>query len=275
MKKQNFGGLLTALAGAAVLVVGAVGSAAQDAPAASTPSVVAPPAPAPAAPVPLSNGVGEILKLAQAKVSDDTTVAFIGYSGKIYNLSAPEIVYLRQQGVSDRVLTVMLGQRQKIEAAASAAAPAPAVNVASQPSALVANTAQYAPTYTSPQTTYVQPAPASSVYVIPASTPSYVDYGYSYPYYGGYYGYGYPGVSLAFGFGSGWYGGACYGGVYRAGYYGGGGYHGGGYPAGGYRGGGYPAGGSRGGGPPPGGGGRTGGYSGGGARGGGGGGGHR
>src|SRR5580765_4239257 len=53
----------------------------------------------------LSYGVEDILKLLHANVSDDTIVAFIVSSGRVYNLSASEIVYLREQKVSDRVLT--------------------------------------------------------------------------------------------------------------------------------------------------------------------------
>src|SRR5580700_972096 len=48
----------------------------------------------------LSYGVPQILQLAQAKVGDDTIVAYIKNSGTIYSLDASQIVYLRQQGVS-------------------------------------------------------------------------------------------------------------------------------------------------------------------------------
>jgi hypothetical protein len=55
-------------------------------------------------------GVPEILKLCQAKVSDGTVVAFVQNSGDSYNLSADQILWLRQQGVSDAVLTAMLSR---------------------------------------------------------------------------------------------------------------------------------------------------------------------
>ena len=186
----------------------------------------------------LSYGVEDVLKLQRANVSDDTIIAFIDNSGRVYNLSASEIVYLREQKVSDHVLTAMLTQRKKgTESAPPTAQQAPSAPTNTQP----VSTVPAAPTYVQPATTYVQSepvyVPSSPVYVAPA-------YGYyRYPYYGGYYGYGYPSLSLSFGIG-GYYG----GGYYRGGYYHGGGSHGGGYHGGGYHGGGSHGGGSRGGG---------------------------
>src|ERR1017187_3023754 len=48
-------------------------------------------------PVQLSSGVVEILKLGRAHVSDEVIIAFIRNSGKIYQLSASEVLYLREQ----------------------------------------------------------------------------------------------------------------------------------------------------------------------------------
>jgi len=213
MKNRASFPLLTVLAAAAMLVAspqqvgaqvgGASASAPDSAPAASTSQPN---------PAPLSAGVEDILKLSRAHVSDDTIVAFIGYAGKIYNPSASEIVFLQQQGVTERVLNTMLNQRQKVAAYTPPVPPA-------QPTA---SAPQYAPAYTQPQPAYVETvatAPASTVYVIPATPPSVYSYGY-YPYSSAYYGYSYPGASLTFGFGSGYYGG-YYGGIYYGGGYGG------------------------------------------------------
>ena len=41
-------------------------------------------------------GVPQILKLVQAKVSDDTIIAYIRNSGNGYGLNADQIIYLRQ-----------------------------------------------------------------------------------------------------------------------------------------------------------------------------------
>lgn len=182
-------------------------------------------------PAKLPYGVDDVLKLSRAQVSEDVTMSFIHNSGTIYNLSPGDIVYLRNQGVSDRVINTMLDQRKNVpaETAAQTAPPsAPAAPPASvypdaNTAAAAQASAQYAPTYAQPAPAYVQPeptyAPASSVYVIPYSSPGY---GYSsyYPYYGGYYGYYGPSVVVGFGYrGGGYYGG------YHGGYYGGGHYH--------------------------------------------------
>ena len=182
-------------------------------------------------PVQLSNGVSDILKLVRAKVSDDVITAFIKGSGRIYRLSVSEILHLREQGVSDPALTAMLeSQKNAAPVSLVAAQPAPAV-----PASVNPQPAQPSPTYAVPTPVYVGSTP---VYVYPSSS----DYDNSWPYNSGYWGY--PGVSLSFGFGSGYYGG----------YYGG--YHGGGHPPpGGKPPGGKPPGGQPSGGRPSGGGG--------------------
>jgi hypothetical protein len=163
----------------------------------------------------LSYGVPQILQLSQAKVSDGTIVAYIQNSGTIYNLDANQIVYLKQQGVSDTVLTAMLNQRQNVVKNGGAQT-APQPTSAQTPNAV-----------TQPTVTYTT-VPSSSVYVVPdTQTYQYDSYYYSpyyYPYYG-YYGWPYPAVSLSFGFGGG----------YRGGYYHGGGFHGGGFHGGWHR----------------------------------------
>ena len=193
--------------------------------------------------VQLSSGVPEILKLGNAHVGDEVIVAFIVNSGKAYHLSASEILYLREQGVSDQVLTAMLSAGQNVAATAAQAAPQPTptgltsdwANSNPQPAPAAP---QFAPAYEAAAPVYAQPAP---VYAYPA--PSYGYYN-SWPYY-----WGYPSLSLGFGFGGGYYyggyrGGGYYGGGYHGGYYGGG-YHGGGYYGGGgnHGGGGYRGGG--------------------------------
>src|SRR5690348_14427717 len=57
---------------------------------------------------PLSAGVPEIIELAQANVNDATIVNYIQNSGISYSLRADEVVYLKQQGVSDTVVNAML-----------------------------------------------------------------------------------------------------------------------------------------------------------------------
>jgi hypothetical protein len=190
----------------------------------STPAPASAVAAAPASasethPVQLSPGVQDILKLGSAHVSDGTIAAFISNSGRTYHLSVSEILYLREQGMSDQVLTAMLTAGQNAAAVAAQPVPQPAPQSVPQP-ASTGPTAdwvnsspppapaptQYAPAYQAVAPVYAQPAP---VYTYPAPYYGYYD---SWPYY-----WGYPSVSFGFGFGHGYYGG-----------YHGGGYHGGG-----------------------------------------------
>jgi hypothetical protein len=161
----------------------------------------------PASAPPLAYGVPQILQLAQAKVSDDTIIAYIRNSGNSYGLDANQIIYLRQQGISDNVINFMLNQPKV------AAAPA------TQPDN--SQVAQNSSTYTQPTTTYVQSAPPATVYVVPDTQSSYYNTYYAQPYYP-YYVNPFPIVSFSFGFGGGFHGGGFHGGGFH-----GGGFHGG------------------------------------------------
>ena len=216
MKSRNFPGLLLTIAAVTVtclLTKDVMAQGSSDV--ATIPNVAPTAAPAGGAPVQLSYGVPQIIQLSKAKVSNDTIVNYIRNSGSSYGLEASQIVYLKQQGVSDNVINTMLNQPRQV----APAAPQPAYSTASSTATVVAP----------PAVTYVQTAPAyvpsSTVYVIPDTQTYqyynnyYPSYGY-YPYYSGWY---YPPVSFSFGFGGG----------YRGGYYHGGGY----YHRGGFRGG--------------------------------------
>ena len=164
-----------------------------------------------------SYGVSQIIQLSKAKVSEDTIVNYIRNSGSSYGMDASQIVYLKQQGVSDAVINTMLNQPRQM----AQAAPQPAYPTASSTATVVAQ----------PATPYVPP---SSVYVIP-DTQTYQHYNNyyqpSYGYYPYYSGWNYPAVSFSFGFGGGYRGGyyrGGWGGGYRGGYHGGGGFRGGG-----------------------------------------------
>jgi hypothetical protein len=179
--------------------------------AASQATVTTTPPPAP----PLAYGVAQILQLEQAKVGDDTIIAYIKNSGNSYGLNADQIIYLRQQGVSSAVLNTMLSQ------------PAPGV--------LAGTSAVPLPSTPAPQVSYSQPASSTPTSVVGPSVTAidptvaagyyqpyyYPAYAYGYPYY--YPAYGYPAVSFSFGWGGRWGGG--WGGGWHGG---GGGWHGGG-----------------------------------------------
>ncbi len=155
----------------------------------------------------LTPNVAAIVKLVQAKVSDDTIVAYIKNSGNSYGLDAEQIIYLHQRGISDAIITAMLNQPEPGTATASVPMP---ITPAPEPVASAA--------YEQPSVTYVESEPVT-----------YYDYEpYYYPVYSGYY-WSYP-VVVSYGWGGyrrigGWQG----GGVVR----GGGFMHGGGFVRGG------------------------------------------
>jgi len=160
----------------------------------------------------LSPAVAQVVQLAQAKVGDDTIIAYIQNSGTIYGLDANQIVYLKQQGVSSSVITTMLNQRTRLAGTS--------VQTAAQPTDSNVGSASTSTAVAQPTVTY-ETVPSSSVYVIPdTQTYDYNAYYYQpyyYPSYGYYYPY--PAVSLSFGFG----------GRRGGGWRGGGGFHGGGW----------------------------------------------
>jgi len=51
------------------------------------------------APANLSPGLMEVVKLAQAHMTDDIITSYIKNSGAAYSLSADDIIYLNSQGV--------------------------------------------------------------------------------------------------------------------------------------------------------------------------------
>jgi len=162
------------------------------------------------APVPerLPYGVGDVLSLCRARISEDVIVTYIRNSGTAYTLGPREIVYLRDEGVSDRVITVMMDQRKQVAAdntqqalqqatqqaaqqaiqSPNPALPAPGVPLVVDPNALLA------PPYPAPYEPCVEeepPPPASSLYVIPDPAVRAAYYG-GVPFGVSYYGSGYP-----------------------------------------------------------------------------------
>ena len=188
----------------AVLVVGGLSWSVVTARAQSSPTTgTTPPT--------LAYGVPQVLQLVQAKVGDDTIVAYVKNSGTSYGLNADQIIYLRQQGVSEAVITAMLNQPRVGVGAASS--PAPTTQYAAPAATAPATTESTSTATVAPTVTYVQTVPSTTYY--------YYNQPYYYPYY---YGYGfYPPVTFSFGWGGGWHGG-YHGG---SGWHGGGGWHGG------------------------------------------------
>ncbi len=109
----------------------------------------------------LSYGVSQIVQLAQAKVGDDTIIAYIKNSGNSYGLTVDQIIYLRHQGISDAVITTMLNQPKPAVAVATPTTPAPqpvASSTATTGSGSTITTASGSTATVAPMVTYVQTA---------------------------------------------------------------------------------------------------------------------
>jgi hypothetical protein len=201
---------LSAAVGCSALLLLTIGAAAQTT---GSTSVAATPAVQPVVQERLPYGVDDVLKLSRAQVNEDIILNYVQNSGTIYNLGPNDIVYLRNAGVSDRVVNAMLDQRKRVpyEQAAQAAAQPAVPSVAGTYDAgqsystagSATGTSAYAQVYAQSQV-QAQPAP-STLYVIPYPPVRNAYYGYySYqnhygaPYYSGYYG---PVVSFGFRFG--------------------------------------------------------------------------
>jgi len=214
MKTQSLQSLvltITAVTAVTLLAANAVAqeSSTSTTAATTTPAAAQPAAASQAAPQ-LSYGVSQVVQLAHANIGEDVIVNYVQNSGNAYGLDANQILYLKQQGISYRIINAMLNQRGRLVAA----------QTAPQPNNSGAYSSQIPTTTPPPPVSYVQTAPPQTVYVVP-DTQTYDYYAYSYPYYYPYYGWP---VTFSFGWGG------YYGGGYRGGYWGGyhGGWHGGG-----------------------------------------------
>src|SRR5882672_3316133 len=170
-------------------------------------------APAPSAPASISTekvdsaklpyGVADVVKLSRSQVSEDVILSYVQNSGIAYSLSPDDIVRLRNEGVSDRVINSMLDQHKKaMEVAQRAADPAPVYrdNRTDSASGYSASETAAAPVQGPVVEAPLTPS-GSPAYVIPYRPTTYSAYGYyPYPYYSPYY-YGGPVVSFRFGFG--------------------------------------------------------------------------
>ena len=182
------------------IVDGVVAPAPTPAPAPAAAAAQTPAAPKETASTPkLRYGVEDVLKLSRSQVSEDVTLSFIQTSGTIYDLRPKDIVYLKEQGVSDKVINAMIDQKKKaIEVAsqnAAAASQAAAVSAEAAASPIAAPFTPFAPSYADAAPIYAEPepdyVPASTLYVIPypAAAAAYNNYNYYHPYFAyGYYG---------------------------------------------------------------------------------------
>jgi hypothetical protein len=85
------------------------------------------------APATQSPQLQEVVKLTQAKMSDDVIISYIKNSGSSYNLSADDILYLNSQGVSQPVISTLLQSKSAGAPVAVSASSTPAPAVPSSP----------------------------------------------------------------------------------------------------------------------------------------------
>jgi hypothetical protein len=136
---------------------------------AEVPAVKPPPPPAAPATWRAPYGVEEILTLTRAQIGETLVMNYIKNSGTIYNLQALDIVHLRDQGVSERIIGAMLDQKAnviaeaKVEAATAPATAGTSVNVYAAP--LVQPAVFALPT--------AVPPPQSTLHIIPYRAASY------------------------------------------------------------------------------------------------------
>jgi hypothetical protein len=145
-----------------------------------------------AAPIPpagLSHAVEEIIKLSHAGISETVILNYVETSGTLYDLKPAEVIYLRDEGVTDSVINAMIDQRRKFQTnTAPPVAPAPAV----QQQAAVDYSTVPCPLHCNlcGSSLVTCRGPISTLYVIPYSssrrTPTYSNYQNwgSYYYYG-------------------------------------------------------------------------------------------
>ncbi len=94
----------------------------------------------------LSPGAAEVVKLAQAGMGDDVIVSYIRNSSIPFNLSADQILYLKDIGLSSQSITEMLNRDKALGSVAVAPAPAAPTPTAVAP---VATAPAPAPAYVS------------------------------------------------------------------------------------------------------------------------------
>jgi hypothetical protein len=130
-----------------------------------------------APPANLSPALQEVVKLAQAHLGDDVITAYIKNSGASYALSADDIVYLKAEGVSQNVISLLL-QRGSASApmapsgTASAPPPPPSQSEAAAPVAPPTENSTPAPPPSAEPPEVGSSAPPTAPAPAPASEPA-------------------------------------------------------------------------------------------------------
>lgn len=185
----------------------ACGAAAAETAREASPGAAAQP---PATKAKLPHGADDVVRLSTARVNEEVILNYIQTSGTIYNLTPQDIVRLRDEGVSDRVINAMIDQRRVVPIQAAAAQNLAQAQPAANP-APAASTAVYV-AQPAPVVVYTQPEPPrSTLHIIPYPAARAAYYGppphyYRPPDHGWYYRPVYPRFSVYWG----WRGPGCW-----------------------------------------------------------------
>jgi len=109
----------------------------------------------------------DVVKLAQAHMSDDIISSYIKNSGTAYSLSADDIIYLSSQGVSQNVIAMLQQTRPAAPVTPGGPMPMPATPAPAPPTVIAPNTT---PAYPNPQ----NPSgvfPQAETYMAPVAPP--------------------------------------------------------------------------------------------------------
>ena len=127
-----------------------------------TPQAATPGAPASAqvaAPANLSPGAAEVIRLASSGVGDDVVLAYVQNSQAPFNLSADDVLYLKDLGLSPQVTSAMLNHDSTLRNQSQQYAPAATVPVAPAPAAPAAPVPEAAAPAAAPAPAYVTSPP--------------------------------------------------------------------------------------------------------------------
>lgn len=124
--------------------------------------------PAPTAAAPLSTGAAEVDKLIKSGIGDDVILSYVGQSQTYFGLSASDLVTLKNDGVSAKVVTAMLNHDSALRSQQGLAVSAP-------PAPNAPATASGSATPAGSTTVVVNPLPAPQTEIIPTSPgPDYI-----------------------------------------------------------------------------------------------------
>jgi hypothetical protein len=131
----------------------------------------------------LPPGVQDVVRLVKADLSEDVILAHIRNTGAYYNLSADQLIYLHEQGVTQNEIKSLLGAGSPAVPASPAPASAPAPVVASPPPTPVvtvpspAPAEQYAPVPVAPAAPVTPAVPAAQALTLDSFRAQLASYG--------------------------------------------------------------------------------------------------